>query len=113
MEDLKKKTESLTDHVGDYLETYYKLASLNVTEKTAGLASVSVTMLCVSSLTLFALLFIGLGLSWWIGTAIDNMVGGFFIVAGIYVVLIFTILLLRKKYIAPMIQNFVIQKMYD
>ena len=56
MDELKNKAENLTDHVSDYLETYYKLTVLNATEKTAGIASVSVTAIFIGFLVLFVLL---------------------------------------------------------
>jgi hypothetical protein len=113
MDELKNKAENLTDHVSDYLETYYKLTVLNATEKTAGIASVSVTAVFIGFLVLFVLLFSGFGFSWWIGKAIDNMIGGFFIMAGIYLLLIGIIFIFRKKYIAPFIRDFIIQKIYE
>lgn len=113
MEDLKTKADILTDHVGDYLETYFNLTVLKATEKTAGIASLSVTAIFISFLVLFVLLFTGFGLSWWIGAWINNLVAGFFIVAGIYLVLIALLLFLRKKIVFPFIRNFIIQRIYD
>jgi hypothetical protein len=113
MDELKTKAENLTDHVSDYLDTYYKLTVLNATEKTAGIASVSITAIFIGFLVLFVLLFSGFGFSWWIGKAIDSMIGGFFIMAGIYMLFIGVIFIFRKKYIAPFIRDFIIQKIYE
>jgi hypothetical protein len=113
MEELKSKAENLAEHAGDYFETHFKLAVLNATDKATGLASQGLTVAVLTVLSLFVLLFSGLGLSWWIGNAINNIVGGFFIVAGVYGLLIAILLLFRKKHIAPLIRNFLIARIYE
>ena len=113
MAELKSKAEDLAEHAGDYFETQFKLAALNATDKATGMASQSFTFAVVIILALFVLLFSGLGLSWWIGRTINNIVGGFFIVAGVYVVIIALLLLFRKSVIAPAIRNFLITRIYE
>lgn len=113
MAELKSKAEDLAEHAGDYFETQFKLAAINATDKATGMASQSLMVIVIVILALFVLLFSGLGLSWWIGRAIDNIVGGFFIVAGVYGLLIALLLLLRKSVIAPAIRNFLITRIYE
>jgi apolipoprotein N-acyltransferase len=86
---------------------------LNATDKATGIASQSLFTVVITILVLFVLLFSGLGFSWWIGRAINNMVGGFFIVAGIYIFLIVLVFLLYKKYLAPVVRNFLIARIYE
>lgn len=69
---LKEKTQNLTDHVSDLLESYYKLGILNVTEKGTEIASLTITLFVVSFLLLCALLFIGFGVAWWLGGKIEQ-----------------------------------------
>jgi hypothetical protein len=113
MAEIKSKAEDLAEHAGDYFETQFNLARLNATDKATGLASQGFMFAVVAILALFVLLFTGLGLSWWIGRVINNIVGGFFIVAGVYVLLIALLLLLRKSVIAPVIRNFLIARIYE
>jgi hypothetical protein len=112
MEDLKSKAETLTDHVGDYIELYYKLIVLNATEKATGMASISVTSLTIAFLSVFSLLFISLGVGWWIGEQLGSMLGGFSIIGGFYAIVVVLILAFRKK-IVPSIQNLIIRKVYE
>lgn len=112
MEDLKNKAETLTDHVGDYVETYYKLIVLNATEKATGIASVSITSIAVGVLSLFVLFFGSLGVGWWLGEELNSMIGGFAIIAGFYLLMI-SILLAFRKQIIPSIQNTIIRKIYE
>lgn len=113
METIKDKAEELTDDIGDYIETYYKLKVLQLTDKAANVASVSLASIIVSVLAFFLLLFLGLGLGWWIGERLQNMVAGFCIVAGVYAVLILIVLVLRKNLILPYIRNVIIRKAYE
>lgn len=112
MEDFQNKAGNLTDHVGEYIETYSKLITLNVTERATGVASVSITSLILAGLTTFVLLFSSLCLGWWLGERLGNMPAGFGIVTGIYAFPLLLILLFRKK-IIPYIQDLLIQKVYE
>jgi len=112
MEDLKNKAETLTDHVGDYVELYYKLVVLNATEKATGMASVSITSVIIGVLLLFVLFFASLGVGWWLGEELNSMIGGFSIVAGFYL-LVLTIMMAFRKQIIPSIQNTIIKKIYE
>jgi hypothetical protein len=112
MEDLKNKAETLTDHVGDYVELYYKLVVLNATEKATGIASVSITSIIVGVLSTFVLFFASLGVGWWIGEELNSMIGGFGIIAGFYLLVISVMMAFRKQ-IIPSIQNTIIKKIYE
>ncbi len=112
MEDLKNKAETLTDHVGDYVELYYKLVVLNATEKATGIASVSITSIIVGVLMVFVLFFASLGVGWWLGEELNSMIGGFSIIAGFYL-LVITVVMAFRKQIIPSIQNTIIKKIYE
>jgi hypothetical protein len=113
MENIKDKAEELTDDIGDYIETYYKLKVLQLTDKAANAASVSLTSVMVFVLAFFFLLFLGIGLGWWIGERLQNMVAGFCIIAGVYALLIVIVLIIRKNLILPYIRNILIRKAYE
>jgi len=63
-------------------------------------------------LSIFALLFVSLGVGWWIGEALHNMLAGFSIIAGFYVLSVLVILAFKKQ-IVPSIQNIIIRKAYE
>jgi hypothetical protein len=113
MENLKDKAEELTEDIGEYIETYYNLKVLQLTNKVAGVASVSMATLLICISSFFFLLFLGIGLGWWIGEALHNMVAGFCIVAGVYALLTLLVLAMRKNVILPMIRNIIIRKAYE
>jgi hypothetical protein len=110
---IKEKTNALTDHLSDLVESYYKLGVLNITDKATGIASVAITLLVVSFLALFALLFLGFGFGWWLGQQLNNMLAGFSIVAGILIIFITVLMAVRKQVIFPFIRNSIIKKVYE
>jgi apolipoprotein N-acyltransferase len=113
MEELKSKAGSLTQSISNYLDTFYKLALVNLTQKatnlTAGILA-GITTLFLFILTVF---FLGLGLAWWLCGLINSMAGGFFIVAGIFILLMVAIILLRKKLVFPLLKKAILKKIYE
>ena len=61
----------------------------------------------------FFLFFLAFGLGWWFGILVGNMAAGFFMVAGLFLVLVLVLFALRKKVIVPMIRNMIISKVYE
>jgi Flp pilus assembly protein TadB len=113
MEDLKEKTADLADHVEDMADTFYRLTILNVTQKATNIASGAITMIVVSVLGLFVLLFLGVALSWWLGDLLGSRTGGFLLGSAFFLLLLGVILLMRRKIIFPFIRNLIISKVYD
>ena len=113
MEEVKSKSEKLTDHIGEYLDTYYKLTVLNVTEKLSVISSGSFLAMALCILAGLVLFFLGIGTAMWIGNAIKNHVAGYFIVGGFFILLMGIMFLLRNKIVFPMIRNIVVRKIYE
>lgn len=113
MEDLKTNVGQLKDHVTAYVQTYADLAKAKVT-KGASNAAAGFTIVIVSFVFAFFLLqFLFIGLALWIGSLVNNMPLGFFIVAGFFLLLILVVFALRKKVIVPMIRNAIVRKVYE
>ncbi|HMF70504.1 MAG TPA: phage holin family protein [Flavitalea sp.] len=113
MVELKDKADELIEHAGDYVETYYKLGLLKLTEKSTTAGSAIIASLLVAVLVIFFLLFLGMGLSWWIGNLLNSIVAGYFIVAGLYLVITICVVMMRKKIIDPFLRNFLVRKIYE
>ncbi len=113
MEEIKEKATDLADHVEDLANTFYRLALVNVTQKTSNVVSGVVVVVMVCIMAFFFLFFAGFALGWWLGNLVDNRALGFLLAAGLFLVLLVSIILLKKKTIIPMIRNMVIQKMYN
>ncbi|MCW3074478.1 MAG: hypothetical protein JWP69_1547 [Flaviaesturariibacter sp.] len=113
MEELKPKAESLKNSISNYLDTYYKLALVNLTQKATNITAGALAGFTTLFLFILTLFFLGMGFAWWIGTAIKSIAGGFFIVAGIFILLIVLIIVLRKKIVFPMLKKVILKKIYE
>lgn len=110
---LKEKFDSLTEKTGELAETGYKLAMIQISEKIANAASITILLSVVLLLLNFLLLFIGFGIAHWIGDVLNNLKLGYFIVGGIYLIIILLLFLLRKTVIIPFFRNIIIKKLYE
>jgi hypothetical protein len=110
---IRETTQHLTDHLGELLESYYRLGVLNITDKATGIASFTITIFVVTFLVMFAVLFMGFGLGWWLGDQLGSRFAGFAVVAGILILIIITIMAFRKRVLFPFIRNIIIKKVYE
>jgi hypothetical protein len=113
MKELKNKAENLTEHVTEYMETYFALNVLKATDKAAGVASSSITGVLIMIFGFFFILFLSIGLGYWIGQQINNMLAGFAIIAGFYALLAVLIIALRKNVFLPFLKNIIIKSAYE
>jgi hypothetical protein len=113
VQEIKEDTKDLFEHITDYLETYYKLISITVVQKGINIASGIINTVILAVLGLFAFGLISLALGWWLGDLINSRIGGFFLMAGIYLVLIVAIIMMRKKIIFPFLRNLLTKKLYE
>jgi hypothetical protein len=112
-ETIKEEAKDLFDHATDYLETFYQLAVVNVVQKGVNIASGVINGVILTVLGLFVLLFSGVGLAWWLGNVINSRAGGFFIVAGVCLLVMAIIIVMRKKTIFPFLRNLITRKIYE
>src|SRR5689334_12145249 len=113
MQDLKSKVNDLGEDVEAYLEAYYELKVLKLSEKASLIASQGITVSLLVLLGIFVLAFSGIAMAWWIGLKLDNIVAGFFLVAGLYLFIFLILIAFRKKVIIPGFRNMIIKKMYE
>ncbi len=106
-ENLKESFSNVADRIEDYgLSTveYYKLRLF----KSAMKGSISlVNLLVYGSLSLFVMLFISIGGALWLGTFFENIFVGFFLIGGVYgIILIFMFVFGRKIIERKMLYSF-------
>jgi len=111
--EIKDEATDLVSHVGDFLESYYQLITITLAKKSIDLASSIINFVILAFLSLLFVLFVGLGLSWWLGTVVGNRAGGFFITAGIYLATIIVLVVMRKKLIFPSLRNLLTRTIYE
>ena len=112
-EAIKEEAKDIVGHVGDLLETYYELLAIRLAQKVIDFTSSLINSIILAFLGLLFLSFVGLGLAWWLGNVVDNRAAGFFMTAGVYLVIIFLLIAMRKKLIFPFLRNLLTRKIYD
>lgn len=105
-------SDNLADNVMDFLETYYKLTLVNLTDKASGVASSVVTFMAIFIIGIFVVLFIGLAVGVWLGQLLNSTIAGYFLVAGLFLLIILLIWLFRRKLMTGF-RNFIIRKVYE
>jgi hypothetical protein len=112
-QNLKEDAKDILNHASDYAETFYKLNLVRLTKKVSDVASVVVNSVLIFFISLCILLFISFAGAWWLGDIVENRALGFLLVAAFYLLLIFILILMRKKIISPFIRNTLISKIYE
>ena len=113
MEHFKAKAEHLTEDIGNYIDTYFKLTVLKTTDKASGFASISIMGILVCFLSFCVLFFLGIGVALWAGELLNNVKAGYFIVAGFYVLITTILVVFREQLLLPLVRNFIIKKVYE
>jgi len=112
-DDLKNKATQLKDHVSEYVKTYIQLAKAKATTGASNAVSGIVIAVTAFLFTFFFLVFVFTGLALWLGDVLESRAGGFFCVAGFFLLLVILVFALRRKVIVPLIRNAIISKVYE
>ncbi len=84
MEDIVDSIESLLESAADYGKTSYDLVKLKTIVKTSDVVSSIIPHAVVFVIFMSFLLFLTLGVAFWLGEVFGNMFYGFFVVAAFY-----------------------------
>jgi hypothetical protein len=109
----QKKDETWIANIGALVDSYRSLISIRITEHSSLGISISIMGVMYAIITVFVLLFTGLGSAWWIGERLNNMKAGFFIVGGFYLLLFIILVATSSKIWIPYIRNLIIKKIYE
>ena len=113
MEEVKTSSRSMTEDVSGLVETYIEIAKADATKKAANVTAYSVAGILMVVFACFIVLFTALGLAWWFGELLSNLVAGLFIVAGIFVILLVVLIVFKEQLIFKRIRNWVVNKIYE
>ena len=112
-QNLKEDAKDVFNHASDYAETFYKLNLVRLSRKVSDVASGVVNSFLIFFISLCILLFISFAGAWWLGDVTNNRALGFLLIAGFYLLIVFVLVLIRKKVISPFIRNTLIRKLYE
>lgn len=110
---IRDQVENVAENIEGIVKDYYNLSVIKAVDKGSKLGSLFVVTLLVGALGFFTFLFAGIGLAYWIGQALDNVMYGYFIVAGFLLLVLIIIVALTGKVILPFLRNIIIKNIYD
>jgi hypothetical protein len=102
---------TLIDKSKDYLETKIELTKLKTIDKSADVLSTAIVMVSMIFIGSLFVVFISTALALLLGNFLGAYYYGFFIVGGVYAILLLIIYLQRDKWIKTPIANGLINKM--
>jgi len=107
MENTGNMIESLIESVTEYGKTSYELIKLKSIEKTSDVVSTLIPNSVAFIFIVTFVLFISLGLAFFIGEILSNYGLGFFLVAAFYGIVGIVIHFLMNKWIKKRIRNYI------
>jgi len=102
---------TLIDKSKDYLDTKIELTKLKTIDKSADVLSTAIVMVCMIFIGSLFVIFISTALALLIGRMLGAYYYGFFVMGGIYGILLLIIYFQRDKWIKTPIANGLINKM--
>src|SRR5689334_468848 len=105
MEEQETVIESLVENVEKYTATTIELAKLKSILKTSDILSNIAVSLVLLVLAFLAIVFLSIGVAFWLGDLLGSGYAGFLIVAGFYALTGILLYLLRKRLIKGPISN--------
>src|SRR5687768_11681720 len=109
----RAKLETLAEHAKDYAEFRLELVKLEAAAKVSNVVSSVASAVVIGLLALFTLLFLRVGVAWWIGQ--DNNIPsmGFFIVGAFYAVVGIVAFVMRNSIKIPVLNSMLDSFNYD
>ena len=111
MEEKAKLLGSLVDRATDFGKTTYELIRLKAIDKTSEVVSSVVPHSVVLILFASFMLFLNLGLAFWLGEILGKLYYGFFVVAAFYILTGIIIHFFMHKWLKRIICNYVIRQL--
>ncbi len=111
MDEKAKLLESLLESAKEYSKTSLELIRLKLIDKVADSLSSAIPLSVVIILLASFLLFLSVGLAFWLGDLTGGIFYGFFIVAGFYILLAVIIHFFMHKKIKKLIGDYFIRQL--
>jgi hypothetical protein len=110
MEETKQLIESLLESASEYGKTSYELVKFKALDKTSDVVSSFVPHTVVFVLIASFMLFLNLGLAFWLGEILGNIYFGFFVVAAFYGIAAIILHFFMHKWLKKLIGNYFIKQ---
>jgi Putative Actinobacterial Holin-X, holin superfamily III len=110
MEDNAKLIESLLERAVEYGKTSFELAKLKALDKTSDVISTLIPQTIILVLVASFILFLNLGLAFWLGEILGKTYFGFFVVGAFYGVIAIILRLFMYKWLKKHFCNYIIKE---
>lgn len=104
--------ENTSKSIVDLFKAYYKYSSLTLTQRLTVLSVSAIIFLIFFTLSSLAFLYLGFAFGYWLGEYFDSPKMGFFIVSGIFFLLILICIIIRKA-LANKLKDIIVRKIYN
>jgi len=109
-EDIVDSIETLLESAVDYGKTSYDLVKLKTIYKTSDVVSSLIPHAIVFLILMSFLLFINLGVAFWLGEIFGNMFYGFFVVGAFYGIIGMVVHIFMHDWIKKKISDYIIKQ---
>ncbi len=109
MEENEKMIESLLEKAADYGKTTFELVKLKALEKTSEVVSTLIPHSFVFVLIAIFMLFLNLGLAFWLGDFLGKTYYGFLVVAAFYGFIGIVVRLFLYRWFKRLVSNYIIK----
>lgn len=103
------KVSGIFDQLGDYAQTQSKLLKYRAIQSGAEFVSSLIAKLVVVLLMFSFIIFLNIGLAFWIGDLLGHTYYGFFIMAGAYGLIGLLIHIFRNKWMKTPLNNLIVR----
>jgi hypothetical protein len=110
MDNKNKYIESLYEKAADYAKTSFDLVKLQAIDKSSDVVSSIIPHSIVFVLFASFMIFLNLGLAFWIGEIIGKTFYGFFVIAGFYIFVGLILHFFMHNWIKGRIRNYIIKQ---
>lgn len=104
---------NIAELASDYVETYLKLAVVNINQKTADISAAASFSMIAGLICFFVCMFLGIAASFWLGELMGSNAMGFLLVAAFYLLLFVILFMSRKKLFYPFVKNIIVKSIYE
>lgn len=112
-EEKKAHLEMLSHHVLDYLDTRRDLFILSLIEKGLSVSSSIISTAVWGFFGIMVLLFLGLGSAIYLGTLLNHPAIGYFLVAGVFLVIAGLTIALVRSYVRQLLTQSVLKLIHE
>jgi VIT1/CCC1 family predicted Fe2+/Mn2+ transporter len=108
----KEKAEQTYQHLIDYAEARWNVIALEISDKTASIATNAIVGVCLAVLGMFFLLFGSMALAFWLSNLVESFALGFLFVAILYAIIGTVVYINRLKWLFLPLMNKFLRMLY-